>query len=520
MAISKKNMQKLKYLWKDENAVYWIESFLKIVDKSGKLVPFILTNEQREVVQTMQRENIILKSRQLGLSSVVVALSIRACVVKDNTTCLLVSHNQQSTNTIFDKLKQQFNSLPSWLRPKTLSNNRQEIKMANGSKITCVTAGNKDIGRGDTFNGIVHLSEFAFWKNPDKQLKALTQALGDTGKIIIESTADGFNKFSDVYYDAKNGVNTYKPYFFNWINGGTLFTTQYKMAMKKFRGINGRDFCEDDFDDEEKKLSLMGASIEQLCWRKQKVATDGEDTFHVEFPSSDDECFLTTGSQIFDTKRIDSLLSVLKKDNYIKLDKIVGLPVILRQYYGNSLKIWELPKAKEHYWLGVDCSEGVGGDSQTIVVLDKDCVQVAQFKNNKIKPYQFSDIVDSLGRYYNKGKLAIEKASGGHSVIERVRYDKKYMNMLKYKTYDELNRLVWQVGFDTNAKTKSIIVNDFREYFERGMIKINSLELIDEMKVFVSDGNKMGAITGCHDDLVMATCLAIACIKDTFYYTF
>ena len=219
MGLSKENKEKLVYLWDDVNTVDWIQTFIKIVDKQGKMVPFILTEEQRTLVEQMERENIILKSRQLGISSIVIALSIRACIVNDHTTCLLVSHNQSSTNTIFDKLKQQFNSLPDFIKPKLATNNRQELKFENGSKITCLTAGNKDIGRGDTFNGIVHLSEFAFWKNPDKQLISLTQALSDTGKIIIESTAQGFNKFSEVYYQAKSGENSYKGFFFNWING-------------------------------------------------------------------------------------------------------------------------------------------------------------------------------------------------------------------------------------------------------------------------------------------------------------
>ncbi len=89
MALSKENQEKLKWLWKDENTVEWIQTFIKIADKQGTIVPFTLTGEQRELVESFQRENIILKSRQLGISSVVVALSIRACIVKDNTTCLL-----------------------------------------------------------------------------------------------------------------------------------------------------------------------------------------------------------------------------------------------------------------------------------------------------------------------------------------------------------------------------------------------------------------------------------------------
>jgi ribosomal RNA small subunit methyltransferase A len=174
-----------------------------------------------------------------------------------------------------------------------------------------------------------------------------------------------------------------------------------------------------------------------------------------------------------------------------------------------------IPKPK------VDCSEGIGQDYSTAIVLNADGEQVAQFRNNSIKPYQYTDIIYALGFYYNKAMLTIEKASGGHSVIERLRHDSHYMNMTKYKSYDQFNRTMWQVGFDTNSKTKSIIVNDCREWFEKGLLKINSRELLEEMQKFVADNNgSMGAIRGSHDDLVMALCLAIVGLKSGLWYPF
>ena len=95
MAISKENAQKLAWLWKDENKIEWIETFIKIVDKAGNTVPFILTPEQRDFVNGLKSKNLVLKSRQLGLSVCTIALSIRACVVKDNVNCLLVSHTKR-----------------------------------------------------------------------------------------------------------------------------------------------------------------------------------------------------------------------------------------------------------------------------------------------------------------------------------------------------------------------------------------------------------------------------------------
>ena len=141
------------------------------------------------------------------------------------------------------------------------------------------------------------------------------------------------------------------------------------------------------------------------------------------------------------------------------------------------------------------------------------------FKNNKIKPYEFAAFVNELGRYYNKAYLIVEKASGGHSVIERLRYEYKYMNMAKYKSYDEFNKAKWQIGFDTNSKTKGIIINDLREMFDKGNILINSADTVEEMKVFIiKDNGSMSAMSGYHDDLVIATALALSGLKSGKWY--
>lgn len=236
MQISLDTAKKLNWLWKDENKIEWIQTFIKIADKDGNIVPFILTDEQRKLVENLAHQNIISKSRQLGISVVTVALSIRACVVNPNTNCVLISHNQSSTNAVFDKLKQQFYSLPDWLRPKLIQNNRQALTFENGSSIVCMTAGNKDCGRGSTYSGgIVHLSEFAFWKDQQRQLKSIMQAVTSSSTVIIESTSNGYNEYSNLFLQARNGENAFKPFFFNWINGRSLFKLQYDESVKLYK---------------------------------------------------------------------------------------------------------------------------------------------------------------------------------------------------------------------------------------------------------------------------------------------
>ena len=499
MEISLANAKKLNWLWQDEHEIEWIETFVKIIDKSGKTVPFKLTPEQKAFINGLAHKNVISKSRQLGLSVCCAGISIRRCVCHPNTTCVLISHSQESTNKVFGKLKQMFYSLPDCIRPELLTNNRQELSFVNGSRISCQTAGNKDLCRGDTINGVLHMSEYAMWKNQEGQMQSLMQAVTESATCIIESTTKGFNSFTSTYMQARNGENDFKPFFFNWINGRTLFEPQYKLAVKSWKARhNGKMLTEDEYDEEEKSLAKLGMTPEQAVWRRGKISESSLDAFHEEFPSTFEESCIVSGSSVFDNNKVIRLQQAIVQQNIkpLSLDKIVGIPQVLRPHVSNrNLKVWQIPKKGIRYVLGCDVAEGLGGkrDSSTIYVSDKDGVEVAEFKSNKVKPYELADIIDAMGRWYNKGLLVVEKASGGHSCIERLRYDKKYMNMYKYKCYDEFKRTIWKVGFDTNNKTKSIAVNDMREWFDKGLIDIQSNDLLEEMKTFVAEDN--GAFT-------------------------
>lgn len=527
MQISLANAKKLNWLWQDENEIAWIETFLKIADKSGKIVPFKLTPEQKTLVSGLEHKNIISKSRQLGCSVVCCALSIRKCVCHPNTTCVLISHSQESTNKVFAKLKQMFYSLPDCIRPDLLTNNRQELSFVNGSRISCQTAGNKDLCRGDTINGVLHMSEFALWKNQEGQMQSLMQAVTESATVIVESTTKGFNLYSQTYMQARNNENDFKSFMFNWINGRTLFIPQYKQAVKSYKARhNGKMLTEDEYDDEEKALAKLGMTPEQAVWRRMKIAESSLDAFHEEFPSTFEESCIVTGSSVFDNNRVVRLQQAIIEKNIkpLPLDKITGLPNVLRPHIQNgNLKVWTTPRPKVKYYLGCDVAEGLGGkrDSSTIYVSDKEGRQVAQFKSNKVKPYEFADVIDAIGRWYNKGLLVVEKASGGHACIERLRIDKKYMNMYKCKTYDEFKREIWKVGYDTNVKTKSLAVNDMREWFDKGLIDINSNDLLEEMKTFVAEDNgSFNAVVGSHDDLVSSCWLCIQGMKSSFWYPF
>lgn len=523
--MSKLSTVEEKFLKVWNNPYLFTKNLMQINNKIGKKVPFVWNKMQKDFIENMDSYNIILKSRQGGMSVCICSLAIYYAITEPNCVCMMLSHNDESTRAIFNKLKAIYNSIPSPIRPQLVRNNRAELQLANGSIISCSTLGRVDKGRGNTAK-LIHLSEFAFVDSEiaTNQLLSLEQALRPDGKLIIETTANGLNFFHNHYQKSKKGENAYKSFFYNYIDTSCMFKEEYKKYKKIFKNRNGHDFGMDDLTDEEKQLlndyKDKGMNLDILCWRRLKIANSTEDKFNQEFPLTDEMAFITSGASIFDNKRITDVLRALqlKKNKYLN-KKDLDLPQELSKFYGKSFFMYQVPKAGQRYYIGVDTSEGINKDSSTCVVLNKEGQEMAMFKNNKIKPYQFAEFVNALGRYYNKAYLVVEKASGGHSVIERLRYDYKYMNMCKYKTYDQFNRTITQVGFDTNSKTKGIIINDLREQFDKGGLLINSEEILEEMKVFeIKENGSMGAMNGYHDDLVMSIALALNGVKEGKYY--
>lgn len=518
------NIDKFKKIW--NNPILFIQNFMKITDKTGNVVPFILNPMQKDFIKNLDSYNIILKSRQGGMSVCICALAIYYCITTPNTTCMLLSHTEESTRAIFNKLKTIYNSIPKFIRLDLIRNNRSELQLTNGSIISCSTMGSRDKGRGNTCR-LIHLSEFAFVKGDvaEKQLLSLEQTLQANGTLIIETTANGLNHFHKLYQKSKRKQNAYKSFFYNYIDTACMFTEDYKKYSNIFKNINGHTFGIKDLTDEEKQLyntyKNKGMTLDILCWRRLKIQNSSLDQFNQEFPLTDEMAFITSGNSVFSNDRITNILRALQlnKNKYINKLDLQDLNSKLYKYYGKSFFIYKKPVPEQKYYIGIDCSEGVGKDSSTAIVLNSDGEEVAMFKSNKIKPFNFAEFINALGRYYNKAYLVIEKASGGHSVIERLRYDYKYMNMAKYKSYDEFNRVKWQIGFDTNAKTKSLIINDLQEWFDKGLLLLHSEQILEEMKVFeVKDNGSMGAMSGYHDDLVMALALAITGVKSKKYY--
>lgn len=511
------NKEKLRRILADP--ILWIETFVNIVDKKGQLVPFKFNPQQKYIMRNKGKFNICLKSRQLGITSVALAFSLYLAIAKPNSTCMIMSYSLDSANNIFEKLKQMYNDLPDCVRLETIANNRKELKFVNHSRIIVCTCGSKDNARGATLS-FVHLSEVGFMNEYlDKQLTAIEQALVPDGCMILESTANGLNRFSEMWNKTIAGESPlWKPFFFSWVQDKRMFADEYKEYRKRYKNIYGSYLTEAELDEKEVALMNSGASLDQLMWRRLKISNTSEDKFCQEFPSNPIEAFISTGSNIFSAAIIQERLNSLNSIQILKLP-VSGVDPILKKY-SRYLTIWKLPVRGKRYYIGVDTGEGLGGsnDYSVISVIDKDGFQCAEWRSNKVKPYEFAELVFKMANWYNKGLLVIEKASAGHTVVDKIRHDYHYVNMYKSKAYDQKSgKSKRKIGYETTSKSKPIMISDMQEYFETGQCLVNSKDLLQEMKLFELVDGGMKAVSG-HDDTVMAFAMALQGLKSGQYY--
>lgn len=502
----------------------YCKNLIKIVDNAGLEVPFIFNQQQKEFYKDMGNFNLIAKSRAIGFSTLALAYSIWLANTRPNVNCLLVSYNVESTQTLFTKLKMMYESIPEEHRTPEKRNNRQELFLTNNSRIICKTISRKPVGRGQNLT-YAHLSEFAFYP-PELQeqcLVSLESAMNksESSVITIETTSNGYNFYQQLATKAEKGQSKYKFFFFPWYCQATQkqFKHDIDEAEKWYKSLNsGIRLNSGDLDKDEIELrEKYGVSLKLLMYRRYRLQDMSLEDWHQEMPTTLMESFKNTQKSVFDTQIIFNRLSNL--DQPLKETEITEeLPKELKQYLNKSLFLYKNVIPNERYYLGIDSAAGGGGDLSAISVFSSDGDQVAIFFNNKIPVYKFTEVIDLMGHYFNYGFLVVEKNNVGSVIIEKLRVNKRYLNMYKMKTFDESGRKRLKVGWITTKANKTKLVEIYKEQFELGLININSKETLEEMLVFQNVDGKMSSKRGHHDCIVIASCLSQIGMMENKWY--
>ncbi|HQP00300.1 MAG TPA: hypothetical protein PL042_06800 [Caldisericia bacterium] len=535
----------------------FIESYLYIITKN-QTFEIIKLNKAQDELMTYIEECLaknkpvrirILKSRQHGISTFVMALMFWVATMNRYKTCALVAHKEDSTRGIFDKARIFYENLPKWMQPTTnrfsseaISYDYPEEEGGKGkgglkSSIFFGTAGGNELFRGKTIT-FLHKSEKAFWENPDllnKSLNATVPYLPGTF-IIDETTANGYNFFKDEWEKSKSGDNEYKPFFFGWdYDAGAVMPVE-----------EGFEFlpCEIEY------MLLNDLTREQMRWRRytivnsfgyslKDIENDDIDDFLQEYPLHDHEAFIATGKSVFSQKVLQKGLAYA---NRIKPERYV-----IKSYPCNSdLMIFEKPEVKEkiiydqkvefnfekkeyeyvdtdfiagkkyyyaNYVIGIDTS-GLGADNNVISVWHTTTKRnVARWMIKDISEKNLAKVIVEIAKLYHNALLAPE-TNYSRSLIDYILelgYDNFYIKE-NVKRIDKQTQAL-EYGFQTTSVTKPVIVSYMKTSLNDDYTIIPDIEFWKEAEYYIQDRTKAGtetfnAASGYHDDIVMANMIA------------
>lgn len=506
--------------FKLKNPQLIIEAVIKDIKSKGRLVRVVL-----------------LKARRQGASTEVVGRLYWHTSTKFNRYAVIVTHEPEASEFIFQMAKRFHNLVPKMIQPAQTKNNARllEFNTPDGtgldSAIRVGTAGKKDYGSGMKANYLL-LSEVAKWdKNiaPDLLTSILQTVPEDPDtEVFLESTAKGIGgefharftgakhryiaqinkKYEIVYEYGINGdadeSNEFSMIFIPWyIDSG------YKTSVDKYKEKTNADFILRT--DEQKMMEEHNLIIEQMVWRRLAIANKcggNVETFWQEYPTTWEEAFLTSGSPLFDNKKLE----VLKK----------AAPKPIARYnlsYHNGqwvadengkLRVWKEPEPGRHYIIGADVAEGLSdGDFSCADVIDHlTGEQVAQF-HGKIDLDLYAQVLFHFGTRYNNAWLGVEKNNAGVGVINRLHndleYGKLYVEQIPDPPNKPKNRYGWVTGKNTKPEMVQYLVEDIREDSHG----IKCAETFGEMMSFKEqDDGKLEADAGCFDDRVLSIAIA------------
>jgi hypothetical protein len=479
-------------------AVRWL---LKIRDKHGNVVPLVANSAQAEFARTATGRDIVLKARQLGITTWIAARFFIWTATHPGTLTVLVAHDQRAAEEIFRIVHRFVESLPDRLRQGALATSRanvgQLIFPRLDSEYRVETAADPNAGRGLTIHNL-HCSEVARWpRDAAATLASLRAAVPPGGSIVLESTPNGAG---GCFYDEwqRSAQTGYCRHFFPW-----WCEKEYAIEQP----------IADDLSAEERALiAKHHLSLEQVAYRRE-VRANFRGLARQEFAEDSVSCFIASGECVFDLDIVQRRLAECSNDDVARVSDPSRGPKtratqlvrpIETRNNGRLLIFWP-PRPGASYIIGVDPAGGGGdGDYACAQVIDRlTGLQCAELHGH-VPPRELAAHVAALGREYNHALIAVERNNHGHAVLAHLDASEHYDGA---KIYEQRHQLGWL----TSAVSRPRMIEQFAALVSRHPDLLSSARLLTECRTFVrhQDGGAAAA-SGTHDDCVMAMAIAQA----------
>jgi len=445
---------------------YFINTYAKITHPMKGLIPFHLYSFQKDLLEKFEdyRFNVILKARQLGISTISAAYVAWLMMFHREKNVLVIATKFSTAANLVKKVKAIIKNLPKWLRISNVDiDNRTSFILSNGSQIKASST-TSDAGRSEALSLLV-IDEAAHVDGLDDLWMGLYPTLSTGGRCIALSTPNGVgNWFHKVYIEAENMSNDFHHTKLPW------------------QVHPDRDQAW--FEKETKNMS------------RREIAQELECNFNM------------SGETVFAAEDMEVYLNTMKEPKH-------------RTGFDRNLWIWEERQPSNTYLVSADVARGDGKDFSVAQVFKLETMEIVAEYQGKITPDIFSRVLFDVSQEYGNALLVVENNSVGFAVLDKLK-DMRYPNLYhsiksthefveEYKA-DQMTNAV--AGFSTTSKTRPLIVAKMEEFVRNNLIKIYSSRLLSEMKTFVWNHGRPEAMRSYNDDLIMAC--AVGCwVRDT-----
>ena len=486
---------------------------------------------------------VILKGRQLGITTISLALDLYWQFTHNGWQGTLVSDTEENRDMFRSTLSMYMEGLPKEYRIPLVAHNRNQMVLKNRSRLFYQIAGNKSrLGQGKAIT-YLHGTETASWGN-EEGLASLIASLAENNPerlYIFESTAQGFNMFHDMYVTAKR-ARTQKAIFCGWWRNQFYSIDPEKSAsdanIYKVYWDGKLNAEEKEWVRDIKKLYNVDINSRQIAWWRWKMYEGIKDDalMYQEFPPTEDYAFVMTGTSFFSNARCTDAAKIAKSLEYQTYRFSMGAHFKDTELLRSTeklctLKIWEEPIDSAYYVIGADPAYGSSDWADRFCIQVFRCYadgldQVAEFATSELNTYQFAWVIAYIAGAYKNSTLNLEVNGPGQAVINELRNLKReatsmgnatgrdlfavlaHMQNYIWRRNDTFGSLSNSIGWFTTAGTKERMLSYYKDYFERGMMNVHSLELINEMKTIVREGSSISASGRNKDDRVIAAALA------------
>lgn len=456
-----KEEQKREIIRCGQDPKYFIRKYVKIQHPERGSVQFETFPFQDDCIDAFEehRLNVVLKSRQLGLSTVSAAYAVWMAIFHRDKNILVIATKLQTAINFIKKTAFALQNLPKWLVMPKFEPTKQAISFSNGSQIKAIPT-SPDAGRSEALSLLI-IDEAAFIRDFDELWTGLAPTISTGGQAIILSTPNGVGgQYYRIWTEAEADLNGFNPIKIMWYQH-----PEHDQAW---------------FDKETKSLAKKKIAQEYLC------------------------DFISSGDTFLQANDLEDVRVAIREPIEKCGDK-------------RDVWVWKRHTPGRMYVISADVARGDARDFSAFHIIDtEDCEVVAEYMG-RTPPEKMADMMADWGHKYNDALAIPENNTFGYFVSTKLRdigYKRLYYANNRGDPFNYAPASPDEVpGFSTQAKSRVQVLTKLEEMIRNKILKTYSSRLYSQLQSFVWSGSGNGsrpqALKDSFDDLIMS--LAIGC---------